>query len=1060
MEAQLLNRLTKDFGDRGARAAQLLKTAETLIISPPSAPRIGEVIAYCIREALVEIPRAAGIDEGQWKRVSREVVDARTRYERARGLAGMEEQKALEDLLKSIDDLAAFHNHYSIHVEGLREIIRLRTGVDPLTHDANALSDYQKLIDDIQRMVHTSADGDPVTVEDAGQCLQRAIDVMSRLFLVDPRMEQLQRLAALENPTGKDIETLSANVITPHDLRFFASTVISPIWLDLMMDQGLLEPPVNQNGVWLAATMLSRLRDGHGEAIADWLERAWERWSASEQGLVALAFAAHEAGENGREVLLRCLKTRSDISVICRFARWQLADMDAADPHVLAFADFLLNPATDLDRNDKESILDAIVTGINSDNGINRVSLIVYKLRAHTEAGHMFYVDDKVSIASAGEERLHNLEWSFLRAVVQALRKAIELKFEFENMVSAVKSMPQELGDRIQAWLRANAGEIDCKESIEFVAEAIQARRPTADDVLLIDSIVEQCGLGAAVDLWQRALGSPPDPVTLGTILRQDPGTEDLIPRWFWSVVLPPEVAGSWSESRTILNSALGAVERDDWLRPRARPVLMSGPKSPFDTSELESKAPGEVADLIAAWRPTSTDSWEMRSARGIGRQLEGIVKKDPRKWVDSPAEMVARLRHPTYIAHFFAGLKEDAGSLSDVSDRVIEAIGFANTHPWPAEPMSGDRFDADLDWNPADRAGVDLIKSLAEKHVPLGENATHRAWAIVIDAARNRGEPSGLLDDDRDPLTSAINRPCTRALETIVALIEYESRRSWDIPAEALTALSESLELEGRDGAEHRAILAPRIPFLRLALPQWFEENFDLMLGSSAPSGLAQETIDLWLRWGRANEWMLNQFRPQILDAVSRNSERAMEGFLLGMYWDVPGYDAVSCVRDLVVLGPKYVSESGESVARMASSEDTEVEILRRGIGFWEEVLRASTGKEALRGFGWWAEVQAIDADQWEILTLQTCEQSRGDIDWAAGVAERASSRPASAQALRILTLLVRAPLEIWESHRVAEHALKALGDSHEHQSLADERNELRTALLERGYFRARDVL
>lgn len=72
----------------------------------------------------------------------------------------------------------------------------------------------------------------------------------------------------------------------------------------------------------------------------------------------------------------------------------------------------------------------------------------------------------------------------------------------------------------------------------------------------------------------------------------------------------------------------------------------------------------------------------------------------------------------------------------------------------------------------------------------------------------------------------------------------------------------------------------------------------------------------------------------------------------MLGMYWDIPGYDAVSCIHDLAILGPKYVSASGESVARMAPSEDTELAILRRGIAFWEEVLRVSPGKEALRGF------------------------------------------------------------------------------------------------------------
>ena len=1059
MEKPILNRLTKDFGDRGVRAAQFLKTAETLVASHPSAPRIGEVIAYCTREALVEIPRAAGVDEGQWKQLSRKVVEARMRYERARGLTGMAEQQALQDLLQSIDDLGPLHGRDSIHVEGLREIIRLRTGVDPLTHSSNALIEYQKLINDVNDMVHTPAGGNPVTVEAAGQCLQRAFDVLSRLFLVDPRMEQLQRLAALEQPTGVDVGPLSANLITSHDLRFFASSVISPVWLDLMLDHGLLELPEDPSEVWLATMMLSRLRDGHGKAIADWIEKAWVRWSATELGLIALATAAHQAGQNGREVLLRCLQRRSNVPVICRFARWELGDMDACDPHVESFADFLLNPTAPLDRYDKKDIPDKIVTGMNPANGLGRVTLLSHKLRAHIESEPSLYVDESVSIADPREEWPDDLVWTLLGALIKALRKAIDMKFSTGELLEPIKGLPQDVQDHIQAWLRTNAKDVECQEPIEFIAKAIPGRRPTGDDVLLVDMITDRCGLDTAVDVWQRALGLPPDPVALGTIIRQGSAPEDLMRRWFWSVVLPVEVARSWSESQAILDSALGRIERGDYLHPRHPVKLMSGPNSPFSTADLESKSPQEVAELIAAWKPTATDSWEMRSARGVGRQLEEIVKKNPRRWVDSPVEMVARLRHPTYVAYLFAGLTTGAEDLAEVGDRIIEAIDFARTHPWPAEPLGSDTFDADLDWNSTDSAGVDLIKALAAKHIPFGESADRRAWAIVIDAALDRGASSSILGDDTDALNSAINRPCTRALDTIVALIEYERRRSGVVPAEALAVLTESLEIEGRDGAEHRAILAPRIPFLRLALPEWFEENFELLLGSKAPPGLTQETIDLWLRWGRANEWMLTQFRGHILDSIRRGSVRALEGFLQGMFWDIPEYDAASCVRDLASLGSEHVSACGEAAARMVQAKDAEPQVVQRGIALWEEVLRTSRGREGLRGFGWWAEVPTIDADQWERLTLQTCEQAGGNIDWANNVAERASLRPASASALRILTLLVRAPLDYWESYRVAEHGLRALAQSSAESLVSNERDELRRALLDRGHFKAHDI-
>ena len=47
---------------------EFLNTAQALLASEPqSVPRLGEVVAYCIREALKEIPKASGVgDAGRW----------------------------------------------------------------------------------------------------------------------------------------------------------------------------------------------------------------------------------------------------------------------------------------------------------------------------------------------------------------------------------------------------------------------------------------------------------------------------------------------------------------------------------------------------------------------------------------------------------------------------------------------------------------------------------------------------------------------------------------------------------------------------------------------------------------------------------------------------------------------------------------------------------------------------------------------------------------------------------------------------------------------------------
>ena len=322
-----------------------------------------------------------------------------------------------------------------------------------------------------------------------------------------------------------------------------------------------------------------------------------------------------------------------------------------------------------------------------------------------------------------------------------------------------------------------------------------------------------------------------------------------------------------------------------------------------------------------------------------------------------------------------------------------------------------------------------------------------------------DRSQPSGVGGEDSDLLTSAINRPCTEALDAVISLIEYEHRRSGRVPDEALDLLSESLKLGGRDGGEHRAILAPRIPFLRQVLPEWFEQNLGLFLGDGAPDDLAQESVNLWLRWNRADRWLLEQYQARVIETVRRNGKGALEGFLLGMFWKVPGYAISTIVRKLSDLGTQYVSDAGETTARMLSHDDTSSEIIELGASFWEEVIRIETEPEALFGFGWWTEVSKLANDQWEQLTLGTCEKSDGKIDWAPDVAQRAAAGTISAEAIRILIYLVPAQLEIWDGSRIADHALDALRESIALEHLKDAREDLRRALLERGYHTARDI-
>jgi hypothetical protein len=171
-------------------------------------------------------------------------------------------------------------------------------------------------------------------------------------------------------------------------------------------------------------------------------------------------------------------------------------------------------------------------------------------------------------------------------------------------------------------------------------------------------------------------------------------------------------------------------------------------------------------------------------------------------------------------LNHYFEGLAKTAEDLSGLGPALVQAVVFARTHPWESVRLGDDDFDYDPTWAPADEAGASLIGRLAERDVDLG-GCYDDAWRVVLAAARDRSSGSHITSSSEDPLETAINRPCTKALESMLHLVATEFRREGAVRDEALDLLDEALGLGGWDGAEHRAIIAPRLPFLRHVAPE-----------------------------------------------------------------------------------------------------------------------------------------------------------------------------------------------------------------------------------------------
>ena len=243
---QLLGHLRSEFGQHGRRAAESLLTARKLLDwakgHETAAPRTGNAVAYCLREVMTEILKSQD-DSGQsWRTVSREVVDAKQRYEHVHR-SGSEQQRPLTDLLNKIDDLAEFHQRESDRERRLIAVLFDRTGGPPVAGN-RSVKKYQRTMRSLNKDVH----GSNLDVDHAESTWSECLALLSMLFLPDTRYRELGRLAKAKQPSLEEVGEVSELVIAPAHLRYFLARIERPVWLDMLTDSGLLDPPDNGEG--------------------------------------------------------------------------------------------------------------------------------------------------------------------------------------------------------------------------------------------------------------------------------------------------------------------------------------------------------------------------------------------------------------------------------------------------------------------------------------------------------------------------------------------------------------------------------------------------------------------------------------------------------------------------------------------------------------------------------------------------------------------------------------------------------------------------------------------
>jgi hypothetical protein len=964
------------------------------------------------------------------------------RFEQIRQLPGTDTEGALHELLDNIDAIAATHADESIHQKRLIAVMAARTGAEPLAVGTDPVSDYQELIGRLSDSVH-----DQVTLEIVRVLWDKAMEILHRLFLPpDARHEALTRLAAIGQPTQLDVDSLIALLASPTHLHFFLARVSGTEWLTQLEPSGLLDPLPGPT-LWPVMAAVERLAGEDPAWLSAFMMRMFEKYRADRDRAWSIAVAARQLGWSGHELLLRAAQKYPTVDSFIGLLGDAAVDAEPADPFVQRAADQVINSAMQSGVwVYLTPLLDHYAKGVTTGTYTDRIRLLCFKLGRIGEYDHhlrnlTFFRSG--SITDPPQYGSEDLFPSLVRCLVEALGAAAGFA-NVRDLLSAVSELPATMLYRFRSWILATWGAGECQLLSDEVLRAVGSRLPTGDDVALVDAAVRSCRADEYMDRWSAALADPPSVTEVGTALAAGELPEAWSSALEWAVILPESATAQWAGPLAVMSGAYGGLPGRTALQHRPN-VDAGWVGSPISQEDLQAMDPEEGAESISHWRPTPGEP--MQSSRELGRTLQAVVKTAPLKWGSSPLRMAALLREPVYISHYLRGLA-DAASLEGLPiDQLIDVVMLTTTHPWAATELGDRTFDYDPDWRGAVSASVDLTAELARSDVGFG-GREDEIWAFLLAQAEDRADGAALSDGD--PLTQAINRPCTRSLQAVFNFMGYEYRVRGAVRPAALELLTRSLALPGDDGLQHRAIIAPRLAFLRHVAADWVDAHRDQLFGDRASYQLGQPTMDLALRWGQPYPWLLETYPQLVREAVSRSVDRALDHYLFAMLRGIPEYNVEDVTRHLRAMGA--VSEAAKVLGAGLSNDNASTESGTTAARFWQCALRSNPNANTLAGFGWYADITILDDATWSDLTRRTLSLTHGAIDRARDVAGRAAHVTPSPDTLEILNQLIRGGGEVWEQYFILTAASEAVAHAPHSVTESEEYERLRTALLERG--------
>lgn len=1031
---QTLREALRRLGEGGARAEQFLDSAAEQLSS--GRPLAAQHAAYALREALMSIVKLGGRRPRGMKDFAAEVV------RRWNG------QAPTDRVAESVRRLEEALNGPGPNVHLLEQAVAGLARVAPTRATADLLDQFVTALDAVSEWLHADTPPERAAV---AAVYERTCVVLQDLFgPISLRFAAMDSLVGLRAPGPRDVQLLKQRLGDERHLIYLFDRVDGPGWFRALRDDRLLLP--GADGPWSAAPYVARLAESHPDDVRAWLARLPADLNAKQVGdvlriarivkvdvvniVVGLARRHLDSSDIRFQVdgLLREMPPEQhDTAAVRSLIRWSLVHTlggkrGAGDTYMAAEQlQIAVSATAGTEPGDWLTMLAHRAREVAAEASPSRLRLIRPLSELSLDAAGR-----PIELACAG--------------VLQAAAASARAGLPLADRLAALRHVPQPLAGRLIAQHMLDHLPATGKPARDFIAMQIATNDwPSPEELTLLRRLFADnvCGLDAAV---MEALGDAP---ALSDV-RDEALADTTIRAHRWLVAVPEAVAREWHHADAAVTEQIGLASQDGVLM-RVSQARFAGAVSPMTLQDLTELPPLEVAARVATWRREPGSSLLGPSAEGLAETLRQAIEAHAERWISAdPVKLTQTLRHPLYITAFLQALGKRPGDLVDQADRIVVLTELVRSQSWPVEDLDGEQDEHEALWPRAAEEAVTLLGRLGDLGALRGEMAD-RAWAQVLDAIQQRNDASPYVDDqERDPVSAAINRPSMRAIDAAFALGQDADQ----VPDRSLLALLDDLlALEGVDGLHSRAMLVPRLPHLRNASPEWFADREEHIFGDDAPGQLGTATFDLYLEWGTPYGPLLQDQRDRLIAALNRERrEDATRHLLHGLLWCLPGFEAPAIADILISAGSATVSHATQWLGwALADADDVDLTPVTE---LWRELLDRHLEPDAYAGFGWMAVNDRLDNQAWLSLMHETATAAAGALNEPDRVAERAAQTANDPRAARIIARLLADDPTPWDLERIGTLGLEILPMVTDHVAATD----LRERLLERGFHDAKD--